>query len=237
MKLYKPLFFLLFVGTCCKICAQQKVIYSWFDKEVGVENTGLFNGIEFIDPFNILDQKHRFFETDEYTKGTLNYDGQNYYDIDLKYDVYEDQLVAKLTTKNGEINQILLLNAKINSFKLGNISFEKLSGREASNNLSQDFHQLLVENEHFRLFKRNHKKLKKFITNNSVYYKFIEVKPEYFIISNDKLFNISKKRDLISLYPQLKRKISKYKWSSRNFDENDRQLISAIQTLGQILTP
>lgn len=236
MKITTSFFFTFFLIKSVVLFAQEKSTYVWFDKQIGLENTGLFNGIEFTETYNLLDKDHRFFETEAFNSGSIRYDNQNYYDINLKYDLYRDQLIVRLESKNDGMNQIVLLNEKIESFKIGNTFFEKLTNYKVHNNLSQNFYEVLADNQAIKLYKKNHKRLKKFIKNNAVYYRFIEEKPEYLILTDKKLHKINKRRDLVSIFPEFKKDILKYKWTSKDFDENDTQVTLAIKMLGQALS-
>lgn len=235
MNKYTLFLLIIIMNTSSYLFGQEESTYNYFDKQVGLENTGLFNGIEFINNYNILENEHRFFKTNDFSAGNIRYDDQDYYDVDLKYDLYEDQVIVKIETKNEEISQILLLKDKIKSFKIGNAYFEKISDSTKANDLKGVFYQLLTENSVTKLYKKNHKRLKKVIDNNAVYYKFLEDKPEYFILTDGKLFEIKKKRDLISQFPGYKKELSKFKWTSRNYEANDQNLISAIKKLEELL--
>lgn len=236
MKITTSFFFAVFLIKSLVLFAQKESTYIWFDEQIGLENTDLFNGIEFTETYNILDKNHRFFETNAFTNGSLRYDDQDYFDISLKYDLYRDQLLVRLASQNGGVNQILLLNEKIESFKIGNTAFERLTNFKVHNNLSQDFYEVLEANDVIKLYKKNHKRLKKLIKNDAVYYKFIEEKPKYLILTDKKLHKINKRRDLVSVFPKFKKDLLKYKWTSKDFDENDTQITLAITMLSQALS-
>jgi hypothetical protein len=215
--------------------AQEENLYTWFDQKVGLENSSLYNGIEFIDVYKLEDNEHRFFEIDSFVVGSIKYENQNYKNVFLKYDLYEDQLIVKIENKNEGANQILLFNEKIERFTIDDSQFEKINNLDTTEEIPSGFFQLLANNNHIQLYRINHKKLKKVIKNNFVYYKFIEVKPEYFILTKGEFFKIKKKRDLISMYPEHKKELSDFKWNTKNFENNDKQLILAVNKLGNIL--
>lgn len=233
----KPNFFILavFLLNSLFLRSQEESLFKWFDDSLGLENSALFNGIEFIDTYNLLEDQHRFFQVDTFRPGRITYDNQKYFDIPIMYDLFEDQLIAKIETKARGANQILLLNEKIDSFKIADTYFEKVLNDSSTAYSSSGFFQVLTEKNGFKLYKKHHKKLKKVLKNNSVYYKFMMVKPEYFILAEGEFFAIKKKKDLISRFPEYKKIFSDVRWNSKNVEQNDKQLISAINQLAKRL--
>lgn len=217
------------------LSAQEGELYTWFDHKIGLENTDLYNGIEFINPYNLNENKHRFFKTNLFQNGSVKYNNQIYYNVALRYDIYEDLLFVKLETKSGIANQILLLKESLDGFTIGNSIFQKVKVDKATDEQFTEFYELLTKNDHVKLYKKNQKKLNKIFKNGLVYHEFTADRPEYFILTEDDFFQIQDKRDLISKYPKYKKDLSNFKWSSNDYQANDRQLISAINKLGQIL--
>ena len=107
--------------------ADQRDYYNWFDEQVGIENTGIFNGIRYKELYRIKDGKHKFYKSPEYQTANIWYDDQPYYDIPLKYDLFEDQLIISLQTDSGS-SIIQLLKEEVTGFQLDNKQFVHLKG-------------------------------------------------------------------------------------------------------------
>lgn len=230
------LFFLaLFLLNSIDVRSQEETLFTWFDDTLGLENSGIFNGVEFIDTYNLLEDQHRFFQVETYRSGWISYDNQKYFDIPIKYDLFEDQLIAKVISKEGGANQILLLNEKIDNFKIDETYFERIQSNKNSELTPSGFYELLTEINQLKLYKKHQKKVKKVLKNNSVYYKFMTVKPEYFVLTDDDFFVVKKKKDLISRFPDSKSILSDLRWNSKNTEQKDKQLISAIHQLSKII--
>ncbi len=75
--------------------------YIWFDQQVGKHNTGLSNGTRYIESYRIYKGRHQFYLTSNYIKGDIIYFGQRYFDIDLKYDLYENQIIIALIDEDA----------------------------------------------------------------------------------------------------------------------------------------
>lgn len=50
-----------------------KLAYNWFDQVVGIENTGLFNGIEYIEQHVTINDRQKFLGSIYFTAGNLVY--------------------------------------------------------------------------------------------------------------------------------------------------------------------
>lgn len=227
---------MLCVMGCISITAQTKNLYDWFDSQLGIENLDLYNGVEFFNSYRLEDNAHRFFELDAFRLGSVTYNNQVFNNIPLIYDLYEDQLIIKVEKQNGVANQFVLLKEKIEAFSIGNSKFVKITEVNSVDNQGSMFLQLLTSNNAVNLCKKNLKKMSKVLKNSSLSYKFLEQKPEYYIMMDMVVYPLKKKKDLITLFPEFKKELSKYKWTSKNINSNDAQLMAAINQLEQLLS-
>ena len=96
--------------------------YNWFDNIIGINNTNLLNGIEFKEEYRTLENNSQYFFSNQFIPGDLIYNGQPYYDVDMKYDIYEDQLIIRLVDNTGYF-AIKLIKELVESFKRGKTGF------------------------------------------------------------------------------------------------------------------
>lgn len=216
------------------VTAQSNDVFVWYDSQVSKENTALYNGTEFINTFNLIDDKHRFFETSDFTTGDVEYNNQKYFNASLRYDLYNDEIIVKIETAQG-IQELLLLKEKVNNFRLGVIYFEKLDDSAAGKTFSPGYYQLLTENSDFKLYKKNHKKISRKIKNKTIFYSFIELNPQYVLKTNDGYHNITRMRDLSVIYPIFRNELSNFKLTSKDYKYNDRVVINAVNRLNILL--
>lgn len=230
------LFFVLILSLNSTLnYAQDKNLYSWLDDKVGLENTALHNGTEFINPYLLEDNAHRFFKSDTFTIGSITYNDQKFYNIPLKYDLYQDEVIVMLSSKNGGENQLLLHTEKIKNFELHNSYFELVNKNNDNSKARSGFYELLSYGKHFKLYKKSKKKIKKLIKNKTVRYKFIEEKPIYYLQTGGEFFSVEKKKYLVSKYPALKEELSAFNWNTRDKKKNEEQLILAVNKLNQLI--
>ena len=69
----QPLFFY------CQQSKDESNYYIWFDELVGVENTGLYLGTEYLINYRITEENYSFFESQNFLLGTVNYNRQTYF--------------------------------------------------------------------------------------------------------------------------------------------------------------
>jgi len=105
-------------ATSLTLQSQQNVsqenYYNWFDNQVGIENTDLYNGIRYKELYRVKNGKHKFFQSSNFIKGKIVYKNQTYYNIELKIkrgkNEIEDKKLAKdLLSDPKEIAEHLML--------------------------------------------------------------------------------------------------------------------------------
>ena len=190
--------------------ADQRNYYNWFDEQVGIENTGLFNGIRYKELYRIKNGKHKFYKIPEYQTANLWYDGQPYYDIPLKYDLFEDQLIVSLETDSGS-SIIQLLKEKVKGFQLDNKQFVHLKGIQVfkSKEKIDGFYEVLEEGNSLILYKKHRKLRKKVLENKAVLNEFRN-DDLYYILHENLFYPIKNKNDLIKIFPQRKKQINAF---------------------------
>lgn len=103
-----------------------KRVLEAYDNLVGLENTGLYNGPQFNDPFRSPDGSFRYFERFDFADGNVVYGGQSYVSVPLKYDLLEDVLVTRSNDKLSFFS-IELIPGKISAFSVHGHDFVRLS--------------------------------------------------------------------------------------------------------------
>lgn len=198
-----------------------KGYYQWFDKAVGLENSGLYNGVVYIEKHRMRDKKQKFFDTTEFLKGTIDYDGQLYFDVPMKYDVNEDQVLIRL-------NRVLLLKkSKIKSFSINGHQFEKLEQPEAGKLPINGFFEVLFEKESFKLIKKHKKEVREKYGDKLVFHEFVD-KNEYFLFYQNQYHGISSRGDVVKVFPDFAAKIKKQFPKSRRKLNQEEYLFALL---------
>lgn len=217
------------------ISYSQNNIESYFDNTLKKENLEISNGKLFTNNFKTLETDQ--FYTTEYSIETIQYKNQTYTDVYLKYDIYRDVLIFRPFGESENFG-VELISEYVNSFTLKNKTFINLS---LITNDSIDFIKGYFE-ENFKSGKINfyikHKKeTKELINNQRLYNSFLNYN-RYILSSNNNFYEIKNTKDLIKIFPSLKKDIKQF--SNENFlllrtdkDAFFEKMIKKISTLIQ----
>jgi hypothetical protein len=203
------LFFILINPIFSQNRSTLKKDYLWFDEQIGIENTGLFNGLRYEEKYRMENGNHKFYKIFEFVIGDIKYDGQPYYNIKMKYDLLEDQIIVNLFTNTGD-NIFKLLSSKLNSFTINDSEFIKLSNTIVNSNEEiKGIFQILFKDPGLILYKKNKKKAKKIIAKDYLYYKF-KNDDQYYCYVDEKFYLINSKKDWIKIFPKQKKVIQSF---------------------------
>ena len=119
----------------------------WYDQLVGFENTGLINGEEYL-PRLMGRISHPFLEKKEPFSGSLEFDGQKYYDLQLTYDIYQDILILSHNQNQLRPMMLQLSRSKVEAFTLGEKNFKNIEVRDSiSSGVSSGYFEVLDQLE------------------------------------------------------------------------------------------
>ncbi|OOG70427.1 hypothetical protein, partial [Flavobacterium sp. A45] len=184
-------------------------LYTKFDSIVGKENLGINNGTLHSNLFRIISKNQRYYIKDEFSIGQLIYDNQIYLNINLKYDLLDDQLVFKHKGQTDNLS-INLNRNKINFFIIKN---KKFINMDLDLSLKPDFIKGLYE-ENFigneiSLYIKHYKERKEINQSDGIYSDYLN--HNIFVIKNKKTFyRIETKRDLKKILPEYSKIINDY---------------------------
>lgn len=206
--------------------ADNSFVYSWFDQVVGQANTGIYNAVEYIEEHRTINEHHKFFLNEFFLPASVVYDGQPYYDVELKYNVYDDLLQVKVQHKNNPAI-FQLLSEKVESFRIPDHSFINLQEQGG-------FHEVLLENEELGLYKKHRKSIKKREDEQFVYYEFPSEAPHYLLRYDQDFHRINSRRDILRIFPENKRIIREFYSSARSLRKSNPDAF--FQQLFQLLS-
>jgi hypothetical protein len=236
IKLIAVLLFLLnsFVFHS-QIDSDQKMYYKWFDSIVGDGNISLYNGIQYKEKYRTLKGNHKYYLSTTYQIGNLVYENQSYYDVSMKYDLFNDQLIVKLPFRSG-FNFIQLDKEKVDEFTINNNHFHSIF-KQDEKPLSKDnygYFQALFNKNNIILYKKLIKNRKEYFDKEFIYSVFTE-EDKYFIYLKNQIHEISSKGSLIKLFPKQKKDINTFYNTNRQLKKSnlDSWMIQLIERLGK----
>lgn len=211
---------------------------NWFDQQVGIENTPLYEGIIYREFYRTINDQVKFFKSARWYQGSVNYSGQEFHNIEIKYDVFGDELILKQLDRLGG-GGLQLIKSNIRSFQIDGTSFVNVTDISADSGAS-GFYELLWQEGGHRLLAKHQKKdfLRK--DRRALYYEFIDDQKKYMLDMAGKYFALDRKKDLVEVFPVLKKQIDSFYQKNKRLRNNqpDIFMINLMRDIHeQISTP
>lgn len=204
--------------------------YLAFDKIVGPENTGILQGVEYIEQHRIINDKHKFFGSFDFVPGTVIYDGQPYYNIPLKYNIFEDLVIVQLMSGRGQ-NSFRLFNSKLDGFSINGRKFINLQKNTGENSVG-GIYELLFEEGETLVLKKHRLKEKTLYDREFLHHEFEPAEPRYYF-QKDGIYNRVSSGNVVDAFPEHKQEIRRFFRSNRKLlknqpDEFMKELFEAL---------
>lgn len=219
--LTKKIFLQLLLIFSLSCFSQNKEFIKHNDSIVGYENLPYYNGIVYTNKYPITSKNTNQFLENKYTKGVLQYNNQTYFDLSLKYEVFNDILLFKPNTQL--ILETSLITKQVDFFILNNKKFRKIETISTDSTYNSGYYEELEINDKSKLYIKYKKTIKTDPSSDKVSYIFYDYKI-YYIFYNNKLEIISNKNSIINLFPTYKKEIKKYYRENMALKEKNIQL-------------
>jgi len=208
--------------------------YSLFDEVIGHTNSGIFNGIEYFEKFQVKNDKHKFFKHKFFIWGSVIYNNQPYFKTALKYDVYDDELLIKNSEKLEAVITQLDKN-NVTEFELNGHLFKNITFSIKQDEYISGYFEILFENEVITLFKKHRKKISR-ITDKEIYYEFKD-QFQYYIRRQNTYFKLKKVGFLTTIFPEYKIQLKDSFKRHENLrkTDSDKYLKSVIIDLNNLI--
>jgi hypothetical protein len=221
--------FLFLPATHGQIKDEQSDYYNWFDEITGIENSNLFEGTLNVEKYITLGKSYKFLDSPDYLIGNITYDGEPYFNIDMKYDLYEDEVLLGLRSNSG-IKMLQLIKDKIDEFVIDGRKFINLKNERDKSLHVPGFHEVLMETSFFTLLKR-HKKIKYTRYKKSrVFHKFVGAN-EYYLEYENHFYNIKGKKGIARIFPDYKTEMNKHSVESLRKTDMDEYIIGLLRVI------
>lgn len=235
------LFFLLICFTGLVFCQNnqsQKEYYNWFDEIVGADNTNLFSGIEYREEYRKLKENTNFFISPKFLTGSVNYDGESYFDIEMKYDVYEQELIIRFQNRGAGTTVIKLIKNKVKEFTIDKHRFVQLFNSDLNRANFSGFYEVLSEKPFFTVFKQHKKNKEERFYIGRMYDDFKTLKTDLLILHKNKYHEIKNKKELLKLFPEFKKELKVSFNKNKNIQKSNPDLfiVRAIEDLGLLFS-
>jgi hypothetical protein len=96
----------------------------------------LINGKQYV--FNVFQvEGHQFLGNENFIKGTLTLKGETYHNLDLRYDIYNQELTLRFTNQFESQKIIIVSNAWLTGFTMGDKKFELIDDENGTKRIYQ----------------------------------------------------------------------------------------------------
>nr|WP_298999057.1 hypothetical protein [uncultured Allomuricauda sp.] len=205
-------------------------LYLWFDQQIGLLNSGLYTSEEYVEEYQVINDKHRFFESPNYLTGSLWVKESPFHKVFLKYDLFEDQIIAYPKGITGA-SSVKLNLAKVDSFQVQNRKFIKKSIVDTKSNPIDGFFEVLLKGSNYTLLKKHRKTDVRKLNRNRVYYEFKE-KNTYALEYENVFYPIKNRKDVLNVFPiskDIQRELMSKKAGNELTDAGLRALVQEIE--------
>jgi len=198
---------------------EKSSLYDYFDEAVGKDNLNINNGIVHSERFRAIEGKNSYY-TEEFNIGNISFEGQVYSNVNLKYDILNEQVIYKQngSSENLPINLIV---EKVDYFFIKNKKFVNLKTESIKfpSILKGIYEENYVDN--VSLYIKHYKEKAKVFQTDGVYYNFI-YKNNYILKYNDYYYKVESEKDLKKLFPDLKKEINSFYTANRKLERSDK---------------
>lgn len=165
----------------------------------------LFNGryYTFSPPLNT--GGNQFLQDTNFEEGSVTIRGVKYNGLMLNYDVYNQQLVLKYSTREDAVNFIVLSDAWLESFTVGGLQFENIALPDSTKQTFQ-----VIGSGPDRILYSWEKKLSLDNFVGAKNHVFSEARKQMFLLSNSRILSFSNNKSFSSLFNELRSDVIKY---------------------------
>jgi len=222
------LFFGLFlnISSIHSQSSNKTSVYNWFDKTTNKESLPINNGKLHTNFDKIIGTVDRYYNS-EFASGNLGYEEQEYFDVQLKYDIYKDEIILK---SPGEgLIEINLIKENVQYFKLLDKKFINLNiDKKLPANARGGYYEESVIGKKFTFYIKHYKDKKEILKGTETFIDYYN-KNEFVLFTHGKYTNVDSKNELLKLFPNDKNKINDYYLMNRNLrKENEARFMENL---------
>jgi hypothetical protein len=188
------------------------------------EESSIYNGTQH-NGYSALYEGHAYFWDFDFQKGWVVYDHALYENIQMKYDVYKDQLIVAPKGLTGI--SIALFSPRISEFSFNGYRFVRANLAEDTKPYSTGFYQELVKGKLTALVKRI-KTIEEKTSGASVTYSFVE-EAKYYLCKQGSCYPIRSKDNILEVMKDQRKEVQQYLSKNKlNYRKQPEQTIKAV---------
>lgn len=191
-----------------------------FDKIIGLENTKLNNGSRYYNLYKVSDENHNFFSAPSFIKGDVTYDDDTFYNVDLKYDLFNDELIYQPNGSKAFIN-VELIKDKVLKFNFKDHQFIKSENITGNNDLVSGYLEIVYNTPNLKLYAKRKKTVTERIRQNKLVYLFSN-EHSFYLYYAGKLNEIKSTNSFKKIFPVFSKELkTEIKENKKGFEKNE----------------
>lgn len=207
-------------------------IMSWYDDAIGDEKSPVLEGSYFkLEGVNA--KENQYFQSTQWAKGSLNFSGQMFEQVELLYNSHRDLLIIKNKALHYSTTQPTLLNqSKVSAFRIYDRDFVNLSS-VLTKGEGTGYYEILFEGSMIQFYAK--RKKNEYVRSGKLVY---TPEDKYYILYNNDFLRYTSKKLLYKLFPSFKEQIkNKSKvFSTRLKDDEGKDVSALMEYCNQLIT-
>ncbi len=198
--------------------ALARTIYQ-YDKAIE-RNSMLFTGREYYDGHEGV-RGDQFFQVDYWEEGMVEFGGQLFSGINLKYDIYSDQLLVEHFNSSGRLAPLELYKPDVSRFSLFGHKFIQIK-KDSLSNVKGGYYDELVDGPRAQLLAKRNKEI---IALNGArsYGKEYRQNDKYIIRMDGAYYSVRNKRAALKVFSDKKKALKKFVKSNGLFFSKEKE--------------
>lgn len=177
-----------------------------YDKQLR-RNAMIYTGRSYYDEHSNI-QGHQFFIEDYWEQGNINYNGQVYDSIFIKYDIFRDLLLIENFNSDGFLSPIILYKQKISWFDLMGYHFVHLE-KDTISSLKEGFYNQMYKSDNIEVLIKRRKEIVNSTSVNSLQEMFNQ-KDRYYIKKDNLYHQVRKRKSVLKLFEDQKKEVKSF---------------------------
>ncbi len=172
------------------------------------EQSGIFNGREYIE-YDFRIKGHPYFRDEDFTPGSVEYFGQRYDNVELKYNTHKNILVVEYYDHIGYGKELALDMDRVDAFKLFGHEFIKIEKESDYSGLKKGFYDQLLNSKDLKVLCLREKELYEKVEGLSMERSFL-LEDKFYIVKHGEVVKVSNKISVISAFKDKKKEVKKF---------------------------
>jgi hypothetical protein len=176
-----------------------------YDKQTAGEGP-LFNGVQYKEWIqHNSDEGHPYFFSDDWVDGPISYDGAQFENVPMMYDLVRDQVIIDQPLSHFKMQ---LITGKVTSFTLGDHHFVHVFTDSTVALIKPGFYELLYDGK-VKVYAKYKKRWSERFESNIIRQVF-DQKIEYFIFKDNNYYSVKNKHSVLQVFSNKKVMLRKY---------------------------